>query len=80
MLDLTTDEVTELTCDGKKLPYSSGTFSQRSFILNGKAYIGVNPEHSAPCVYVYDIKSGNMKKGITIQEGYDFSRIVYIAD
>lgn len=80
LLDLTTDEVTEFTCDGQKLPYSSGTFSQRSFILNGKAYIGVNPEHTAPCVYVYDIKSGSMKKGVTIQEGYDFSRIVYIAD
>lgn len=80
LLDLTTDEVTEFTYNGQKLPYSSGTFSQRSFILNGKAYIGVNPEHSAPCVYVYDIKSGNMTKGVTIQEGYDFSRIVYIAD
>ena len=56
VLDLTTDDKKELTYNGNLLPYSSGTFSQRSFILNGKAYIGVNPEKSAPVVYVYDIK------------------------
>ncbi|MEG1563671.1 MAG: hypothetical protein RR365_08090 [Bacteroides sp.] len=79
-LDLTTDEVSEFKYEGKVLPYSSGTFSQRSFVLNGKAYIGVNPKAAAPSVYVYDIKSGAVSKGITIQEGYEFDRIVYIAD
>lgn len=80
MLDLSTDAVTELEYNGKVLPYSSGTFSQRSFVLNGKAYIGVNPEHSAPCVYIYDVKSGKMSKGLSIKEGYEFNRIVYITD
>lgn len=80
LLDLTTDKVEELVHDGKVLPYSSGTFSQRSFILNGKAYIGVNPKGAAPVVYVYDIRTGKMNKGVSIQEGYDFDRIVYIAN
>ena len=80
VLDLTTDDKKELTYNGNLLPYSSGTFSQRSFILNGKAYIGVNPEKSAPVVYVYDIKKDQVSKGITIQGGYNFNRIGYIHD
>lgn len=80
ILDLTTDQKSEIECNGEKLPYSSGTFSQRSFVLNNKAYIGVNPKDSAPCVYVYDIKSGTTTKGITIKEGYTFDRIIYISN
>ena len=80
MLDLTTDEVTEFKYNGTVLPYSSGTFSQRSFVLNGKAYIGVNPENSAPVIYIYNVNSGKMDKGLTIKEGYEFNRIVYITD
>lgn len=75
LLDLATDQKEEFTCDGTKLPYSSGTFSQRSFVTADKAYIGVNPETSNPCVYIYDIKSGTMEKGLTIAEGYGFDRI-----
>lgn len=80
ILDLTTDQKSEIECDGEKLPYSSGTFSQRSFVLNNKAYIGVNPKNAAPCVYVYDIKSGKATKGITIKEGFTFDRIIYISN
>lgn len=79
ILDLTTDEVTECTYEGEKLPYSLGTFSQRSCVVNGKAYIGTNPEKSAPQIYVYDVKSGKMTKGVSIKDGYEFSRIVHIA-
>ncbi|MCD8235757.1 MAG: hypothetical protein LUD00_03705 [Prevotellaceae bacterium] len=80
ILDLTTDHKSEIEFEGKKLPYSSGTFSQRSFVLNGKAYIGVNPKNAAPCVYVYDIRNGKTTKGITIKEGYTFDRIIYISN
>ncbi|MDL2252128.1 DUF4374 domain-containing protein, partial [Odoribacter sp. OttesenSCG-928-J03] len=76
ILDLNTDVVEEIKYDGKVLPYSSGTFSQRSIVRNGKAYIGVNPEHSEPCIYIYDIRSGKVTKGLTITEGYSFDRIV----
>lgn len=78
ILDLTTDALTEFKYDGKVLPYCSGTFSQRAFVHNGKAFIGVNPETSQPLIYVYDLKSGKMEKGLSIQEGYVFTRIVYI--
>lgn len=80
ILDLATDEVSELKYNGNLLPYSSGTFSQRSLVQDGKAYIGVNPKEDAPAVYVYDINTGAVTKGITIQEGYEFDRIVYISE
>lgn len=75
ILDLTTDELTKLD-----IPFSEGTFSQRSVILGDKAYIGVNPEDSEPCVYVYDINNETLTKGMTITEGYEFDRIVAIDD
>lgn len=74
ILDLTTDEKTEIKYEGKVLPYNSGTFSQRSMVLEDKAYIGVNPEHSAPCIYVYDIPTGKVTKGVEIKDGYTFTR------
>lgn len=80
MLDLNNQTLTEFEHQGVKLPYSSGTFSQRSFVLNNKAFIGVNPEHSQPQVYVYDIQTDSVEKGVSIQEGYIFTRIVYITD
>lgn len=75
VLDLTTDALTELD-----LPYSTGTFSQRSVVLGDKAYIGVNPKDTAPCVYLYDIASGKLTKGLTITEGYSFDRIVTLSN
>lgn len=78
LLDLRTDTMTEFVCDGSKLPFSMGTFSQRSLVLNGKAYLGTNPQGSAPTIYVYDIHTGRTRVGCTIKEGVDFSRIVYV--
>jgi hypothetical protein len=75
VLDLNTDNLTVLD-----LPFSEGTFSQRSLVIGNKAYIGVNPKETAPCVYIYDIETGNLTKGLTITEGYSFDRIVTIAD
>lgn len=75
ILDLTTDALTI-----PDLPFSEGTFSQRSVILGKKAYIGVNPKESAPTVHIYDIASGTLTKGMTIAEGYAFDRIVDLQD
>lgn len=75
ILDLTTDEFTDL-----KLPYSSGTFSQRSVVINNKAYIGVNPKEGNPCIYTYDIASQKTSKSTTITEGYIFDRLVRITN
>ncbi len=78
LLDLQTDVMTEFVCNGQRLPFSMGTFSQRSLVLNGKAYLGTNPQNSAPTIYVYDILTGQTRVGCTLKEGVDFSRIVYV--
>lgn len=75
VLDLNTDKRTALN-----LPFSEGTFSQRSIVFNNKAYIGTNPEKEQPAVYVYDLDSEELTKGLTITEGYSFDRIVRIED
>ncbi len=70
-LDLATDELKEI-----KLPYSQGVTSQRSVVVNDKAYIGINPEKEQPSIYIYDINTEKLTKGLTIQEGISFDRIV----
>lgn len=71
IVDLKTGERTPLTCDGKEVGYSSGRFSQRSVVVGGKAYIGVNTETST-CIYIYDIATGTTEKGADIAQGYYF--------
>lgn len=80
ILDINTDEASEFKYEGRHLPYSQGNFSQRSFVLNGKVYIGTNPKDTNPTIYVYDIRKGTMVKGSTIQPGFTFNRIVYVAN
>ncbi len=75
VLDLQTDKLEEI-----KLPFSQGTFAQRSIVKGNHAYIGINPEHTQPAVYMYDITTGETSKGITITEGYSFDRIVKLTD
>jgi hypothetical protein len=75
VLDLASDKLTALD-----LPYCEGTFSQRSIVKGGKAYIGVNPEKENPSVYIYDIATGELEKGLDIADGYSFDRIVDIED
>lgn len=71
IVDLKTGERTRLEYDGKEVGYSSGRFSQRSVVVNGKAYIGVNTEAST-CIYIYDIATGVTEKGADIAQGYYF--------
>lgn len=71
IVDLKTGERTRLAYDGKEVDYSSGRFSQRSVVVNGKAYIGVNTEAST-CIYIYDIATGVTEKGADIVQGYYF--------
>lgn len=80
ILDLETGERTRLAYEGTEIPYSSGRFSQRTAIVDGKAYIGVNTETSNPCVYIYDIETGNVEKGVEIAEGYYFEQIRVMED
>ena len=75
IVDLESGERTRLAYEGVEIPYSSGRFSQRTAIVDGKAYIGVNTETANPCVYIYDIASGDVEKGVEIAEGYYFEQI-----
>ncbi len=76
--DMATMELTELKYEGSHLPYSSGNFSQRSFVLGSKVFIGTNPKDALPTIYIYNTKDGSVTKGSTIAEGYEFDRLVYI--
>lgn len=82
IVDLYAKTVTPLAYNGAEIPYSSGSFSQRSAVdrAAGKAYIGVNTENAAPCVYVYDIKTGEVTKGVDVSEGYYFEQIRIVED
>ena len=81
VIDLNTKTSTRMACDGTDIAYSSGSFSQRSTIVKseGKVYFGVNTPTEA-CVYIYDIKTGQVTKGATIAPGYYFEQIRYVAD
>lgn len=78
--DLTATTLTELQYEGKTLPYSSGNFSQRSFVLGNKVFIGTNPKDGAPTIYIYiyNTKDSKMTIGSKIDERYEFDRLVYI--
>ena len=71
IVDLKTGQRTRLACDGKEIGFNSGRFSQRSVVVDGKAYIGVNTETST-CIYIYDVATGKVEKGADIAQGYYF--------
>lgn len=82
IVDLYNKTVTPLAYNGTAIPYSSGSFSQRTAVdrAAGKAYIGVNTETAQPQIYVYDIKSGEVTEGLKVAEGYYFEQIRLIED
>lgn len=73
ILDLASKKLKQLD-----LPANSGTFSQRSFCKDGKAFIGINPKDSQPMIYYYDLKAEKLIPGLKIRKGYLFDRIVPI--
>jgi len=82
VVDLNAKTRTRLAYEGVEIPYSSGRFSQRSAIdrAAGKAYFGVNTADAQPQIYVYDIKTGEVSKGIDVSEGYYFEQIRILED
>ena len=72
IVNLNTGARERLKYNGQEIPYSSGRFSQRTAVVDGKAYIGVNTADSNPCIYVYDIATDSVEKGVEIAEGYYF--------
>ena len=67
--------------NGKDLQYCGGRFSQRSAVVNGKAYIGVGgevegaAEETNPTIYIYDCKTGVVEKGVELSKGFCFDII-----
>lgn len=76
IIDLATGKRERVKYNGVDLPYCSGRFSQRSVVVDGKAYIGVaNKDDLTAGVYIYDIKTGNVEKGVELQSGFCFDII-----
>ena len=78
VIDLDTDQKEEIQYEGQPLPFSEGNFSQRSVVVGDKAYIGTNPEKDQPTIYIYDLATGQVTKGLSITEGYGFNRIAVL--
>ncbi len=75
IINLNTGARERLKYNGQEIAYSGGRFAQRTVVIDGKAYIGVNTADSNPCIYIYDIASGSVKKGAEIAEGYYFDML-----
>ena len=67
--------------NGADLQYCGGRFSQRSVVVNNKAYIGVGGETEGeaeatyPAIYIYDCKTGAVEKGVELSKGFCFDII-----
>ncbi len=82
VIDLNANTRTRMAVNGSDIDYSSGRFSQRSTFDRGagKVYFGVNTQSAAPSVYVYDVATGAVSKGIDVAEGYYFEQIRLVED
>ena len=82
VIDLNANTRTRMAVNGSDIDYSSGRFSQRSAFDRGagKVYFGVNTQSAAPCVYVYDVATGAVSKGVDVAEGYYFEQIRLVED
>jgi hypothetical protein len=76
IIDLNTKTSTRLAYGGTAIPYSSGSFSQRTVYnpYEKKAYIGVNTANEQG-IYVYDVQTGTVSQGVKIASGYYFDQI-----
>ena len=80
IIDLNSGNRERVKYNGADLPYCSGRFSQRTAIADGKAYIGVaDKDNLTAGVYIYDIASGKVEKGVEMQSGFCFD-IIRVVD
>ena len=64
------------------LRYCSGGYSQRSAVVDGKAYIGVTEgdgEDEYPQVFIYDSATGKVEQGVKLSKGFCFDIIRVMA-
>lgn len=81
IIDVNSKTSTRLSYNGTEIPYSSGSFSQRSVFnaIEKKAYFGVNTADEQ-CIYIYDLAAGTVTKGVSIAAGYYFDQIRLFED
>ncbi|MBO6069051.1 MAG: hypothetical protein J6P50_07585, partial [Bacteroidales bacterium] len=78
IIDITTGRRERVQYNGTPLRYCSGGYSQRSAVLDGKAYIGVTEGDGAdeyPMVYIYDSATGSVEPGVRLSKGFCFDLI-----
>ena len=80
IINLSTGSRERVKYNGTDLPYCSGRFSQRTAVADGKAYIGVADKGNLTAgVYIYDIATGNVERGVKLQNGFCFD-IIRVVD
>lgn len=78
IIDIATGRRERVQYNGTPLRYCSGGYSQRSAVLDGKAYIGVTEGDGAdeyPMVYIYDSATGSVEPGVRLSKGFCFDLI-----
>lgn len=81
IVDLNAKTATPIQFNGADLPYSAGSFSQRAVYnaKENKAYFGVS-NADGETIYVYDVATGTVTKGLSIAPGYYFDQIRLMQD
>lgn len=67
LVDLSTKSTRKLN-----LPFDKGTRKESVLVENGKAYITIDDSSDKHQVWVYDIKSGEIKVGLQLDQATDF--------
>lgn len=76
IVDLDAKSATRLQYDGNDLPYSAGSFSQRSVFnaKENKAYFGISND-TENRIYIYDVATGKVSQGSKLETGVFFDQI-----
>lgn len=78
IVDLNTTRRERVKYAGQPLPYCSGGYSQRTAVVDGKAYIGVTGGDGAedgPQVFIYDAATHTVTAGVKLSKGFCFDII-----
>lgn len=76
IVDLDAKTANRLQYDGNDLPYSAGSFSQRSVFnaKENKAYFGISND-TENRIYIYDVATGKVSQGSKLETGVFFDQI-----
>lgn len=82
VLNVATKTAEPLKYNGEQLAYSGGRFSSRMAYVDGKAYVGVDPQavpeskagEPQPQIYIYDVASKTTALGAKLAPGFFFEQ------